>query len=82
MLTRVFGSQDLSKLVALVAEKASVGGNVVTNLLPVAATLLGGYLSKSSASGENITDIMGQVASGGHSGIVESVKTLAAKFFG
>jgi hypothetical protein len=82
LLSQIFGSQDLSSLVSMVAEKAGVGSSVITSLLPVGATLLGGLLSKSSAAGGNITDMIGQFASAGHSGVIDTVKVLAAKIFG
>jgi hypothetical protein len=82
LLSQIFGSQDLSNLAGMVAEKVGVSSSVITSLLPIGATLLGGFLSKSSATGGNVTDILGQLASGGHSGLVDTVKSLAAKIFG
>ena len=82
LVSKIFGSEDLTSVVSKVAEKAGVGSNIVTSILPVAATLLGGLLSKSSSAGGNLTDVIDQVASAGHSGIVDAVKGLAAKMFG
>jgi len=82
LLSQIFGSQDLSNLAGMVGEKAGVSSSVITSLLPIAATLLGGFLSKSSSAGGNITDVLGQLATGGHSGLVDTVKSLAAKIFG
>jgi len=82
LVSKIFGSEDLTNVISKVAEKAGVSSNVVTSILPVAATLLGGLLSKSSSAGGNLTDVIDQVASAGHSGIVDAVKGLAAKMFG
>jgi hypothetical protein len=82
LVSKIFGSEDLTSVVSKVAEKAGVGSNIVTSILPIAATLLGGLLSKSSSAGGNLTDVIDQVASAGHSGIVDAVKGLAAKMFG
>ena len=82
LLSQIFGSQDLSHLVGMVAEKVGVSNSVITSLLPIAMTMLGGFLSKSSATGGDVTDVLGQLATGGHSGIVDTVKSLAAKIFG
>ena len=82
LVSKIFGSEDLTNVVSKVAEKAGVSSNIVTSILPVAATLLGGLLSKSSSAGGNLTDVIDQVASAGHSGIVDAVKGLAAKMFG
>jgi len=82
LVSKIFGSEDLTNVVSKVAEKAGVSSNIVTSILPVAAALLGGLLSKSSSAGGNLTDVIDQVASAGHSGIVDAVKGLAAKMFG
>jgi hypothetical protein len=49
---------------------------------PLRATLLGGLLSKSTSPGGNLSEAIDQVASAGHSGVVDAVKGLAAKMFG
>ena len=82
LVSKIFGSTDLTNLVSTVAEKAGVSSSVVTSILPIAATLLGGLLSKSTSGGSSLTDVVDQVASAGHSGIVDTVKSMAAKVFG
>lgn len=82
LLSGIFGSQDMSSVVSTLAEKAGVPSGIITSLLPVCATLLGGYLSKASASGENIADVVGKVADAGHTSIMEKVKAAAAKIVG
>ena len=82
LVSKIFGSGDLTNVVSMVAEKAGVSSSVVTSILPVAATLLGGALSKSTSAGGNLTEVLDQVASAGHSGVLGAVKSLAAKVFG
>jgi hypothetical protein len=82
LVSNIFGGADVSHLVSTVAEKVGVSSNVVNSILPIAATLLGGLLSKSTSTGTSLTDAVNQVASAGHSGILDSVKNLAAKVFG
>jgi hypothetical protein len=82
ILSQIFGSQDLSGIVSTVAEKAGVDGSIVTKLLPIAASLLGGILSKHSAGGGNMTEMIDQIEGAGHSGVLGAVKALAAKLFG
>lgn len=82
LVSEIFGGADLTHMVSTVAEKVGVSSSVVTSILPIAATLLGGLLSKSTSSGTSMTDAVNQVASVGHSGILDSVKNLAAKVFG
>jgi len=82
LVSKIFGSADLTNLVSTVAEKAGVSSSVVTSILPIAATLLGGLLSKSTSRGSSLTDVVDQVASAGHSGIPDAVKSMAAKVFG
>lgn len=82
VVSQIFGSADLTNMVSTVAEKAGVSSGIVTRILPIAATLLGGLLSKSASTGSNLTDSLDQVASAGHSGVLETVKSLAAKVFG
>jgi len=81
LVSTIFGSADLTNLVSTVAEKAGVSSSVVTSILPIAASLLGGLLSKSTSGGSSLTDVLDQVASAGHSGILGAVKGLAAKLF-
>ena len=82
LVSNIFGGADISHMVSTVAEKVGVSSNVVNSILPIAATLLGGLLSKSTSTGTSLTDAVNQVASAGHSGILDSVKNLAAKVFG
>jgi hypothetical protein len=82
LLGQIFGSQDLSGLITSVAEKAGVSGGVITTLLPMAASLLGGVLSKNSASGGNMAEMVDQFEAAGHAGILGAVKAMAAKLFG
>jgi hypothetical protein len=81
LVSAIFGSADLTNLVSTVAEKVGVSSSVVTSILPIAATLLGGLLSKSTSGGSSLTDVLDQVAGAGHSGILDAVKSLAAKLF-
>ena len=78
LVSTIFGSADLTNLVSTVAEKAGVSSSVVTSILPIAASLLGGLLSKSTSGGSSLTDVLDQVASAGHSGILGAVRGLAA----
>jgi len=82
LLTSIFGSGDLGNVVSMVAEKAGVDGSIITRMLPVATTVLGAFLSKRVANGENLADSVNSLASIGHEGILGAVKTLAAKIFG
>jgi hypothetical protein len=81
-VNQIFGSQDLSSMIAAVAEKVGLSTSVISNLVPAAAALLGGILSKHSATGGDLNDVIGQIASSGHAGIIDTVKTMAAKIFG
>lgn len=81
LLASIFGSADLTNVVAPVAEKVGVSSSVVTRILPIAATLLGSVLSKSTTAGNNLVDSVDQVASAGHVGLLGAVKNLTAKLF-
>ena len=81
-MSQIFGSQALSGIVSSVAEKAGVDSTIVTKLMPIAASLLGGILSKHSAGGGNMTEIVDEIESAGHGGILAAVKGMAAKLFG
>jgi len=81
LMSTIFGSSDLTNLVSTVAEKAGVSSGVVSSIMPIAATLLGGLLSKSTSGGSSLTDVLDQVVSSGHTGILGAVKNLAAKLF-
>jgi hypothetical protein len=83
LLSNIFGSGDVSNLVAKVGEKSGVSSGVISSLLPIAATLLGGYLSKNAASGQgNVMDTLGDISNIGEEGILGAVKSIAAKLFG
>jgi hypothetical protein len=82
LVSKILGSGDLTNLVSMVAEKAGVNSSVITSILPIAATLLGGLLSKHTSAGGNLTDVLDQVVSAGHGGVLGVVKSLAAKVLG
>ena len=82
LVSSIFGNADLTHMVSTVAEKVGVSSSIVNSILPIAATLLGGLLSKSTSAGSSLTDAVDQVASAGHTGILDTVKNLAAKVFG
>jgi hypothetical protein len=82
LVGKIFGSQDLTSMVSGVAQKAGVSSSVVSSILPIAATLLGSVLSKSTSGGGSLTDAVSQVASAGNTGILGTVKNLAEKVFG
>lgn len=82
LLSRIFGSGDTSNLVSMVAEKVGLSSGIIRTMLPIAATLLGGLLSKKAATGGNLTDTIGQLAGVGHSGLMDAVKGLASRVLG
>lgn len=83
LLSSIFGSGDLSNLASMVGEKSGVSSSIISSLLPIAATLLGGFLSKSTAGGQgNLVDTLGDLSNVGQEGILGAVKSLAAKLFG
>ena len=83
LLNQIFGNGDLSSIASAVAEKAGINSSVVTRMLPIAATILGAFLSKSAAGGQDdLTKNLGAIAGAGNSGILSAVKSLAAKVFG
>jgi hypothetical protein len=82
LLSTIFGSGDTSNLVSLVAEKVGLSSGLIHTMLPIAATLLGGLLSKKAATGGNLTDTIGQLAGVGHSGLMDAVKGLASRMLG
>jgi hypothetical protein len=83
LLNQIFGNGDLSSIASMVAEKAGISSGVVTRMLPIAATVLGAFLSKSATSGQgDMTKKLGEIASAGHSGILSAVKDLAEKVLG
>jgi hypothetical protein len=82
LLSKIFGSADTSDLVSMVADKVGLGSGVIRSMLPIAATALGGFLSKKTAAGGNLADTVGQLASVGHSGLLDTVKGLASHMLG
>lgn len=83
LLKQIFGNQDLSSIASAVAEKVGLRNSVVTGMLPIAATILGAFLAKNAASGQNdLTKKLGAIAGAGHSGVLSAVRDLAAKVFG
>jgi len=83
LLGQIFGSGDLSSITSAVAEKAGISSSIVTRMLPIAATILGAFLSRSAAgSQDDLTKQLGEIAGAGHSGVLSAVKGLAAKVFG
>lgn len=80
LLNHIFGNGDLSGIASAVAEKAGISSSVVTRMLPIAATMLGAFLSKNATSGEgDMTKQLGELASAGHSGVLGLVRDAAAK---
>jgi hypothetical protein len=79
LVNRIFGSGDLTSLVSMVAEKAGISTSVVSNMLPIAATLLGTVIAKNAAAGNKLTDVVGQFADAGQSGFLKAVKGLISK---
>ena len=83
LLNQIFGNGDLSRIASAVAEKAGISSSVVTRMLPIAATILGAFLSQSAAGGkDDLTKKLGAIAAAGHSGVLGAVKDLAAKVLG
>jgi len=83
LLNQIFGDGDLSNIASAVAEKAGINSSVVTRMLPIAATILGAFLSKSAVGGpDDLTKNLSAIAGAGHSGVLSAVKSLAAKVFG
>lgn len=81
LLNMIFGGADLSKLTSMAAEKTGIGSSVVSSMLPIIMTLLGGFLSKKVAGGDaSLTDVLGGLTGGG--GILGAIKGLAAKITG
>jgi hypothetical protein len=79
LLSTIFGTEDTSNLVSMVAEKVGLGSSVISSMLPIAATLLGGFLAKDAAAGGKLSDTLDHIASVGHSGLLDAVKGLASK---
>ena len=66
-------------MASTVAEKTGVSGS---NMLPTRATLLGGVLAKSTAAGDNLTDVVGQIANEGPGGLLGTLKNVTQKMTG
>jgi len=83
LLTQLFGGGDLTDLAAGVGEKAGVGTSVIQSMLPVLATAFMGFLSNKAAgkSTGELTDMLG-LLSGESSGVLDNLKSMAAKIFG
>jgi hypothetical protein len=80
ILSQIFGSGDLSNIASTVAHKVGISDGVITTMLPIVTTLLGGLLSKSMAGGKgNLTEIVGALAGAGHSGVLDAIKGFASK---
>jgi hypothetical protein len=82
LLSKIFGAQELSGIASAVVQKSGVESSVATRLLPIGAALFGGLLSRSTAAGDKLTDVVGQLGSIGHGGILDAVKGVTAKMFG
>ena len=82
LVSRIFGSAGTSNIISTVAEKGGISSEVVGKLLPIVATLVGGFISKSAASGGSLTDTVGQLSEVGQGGIMGAVKALASKVLG
>jgi hypothetical protein len=83
MLSQIFGGADLANIASTVAQKVGISSSVITAMLPIATVLLGGLLSKSTVGGQgNLTEILGELAGGGHGGVMGAIKGFASKVFG
>jgi hypothetical protein len=82
LLSSIFGSGDTTNLISMVAEKVGLSSSVVRSMLPIGATMLGAFLSRKAAAGGNLEDAVGQMASAGHSGLIDAVKGLASRMLG
>jgi hypothetical protein len=80
LLSKIFGSIDTGNMVSMVAEKVGLSSGVINSMLPISATLLGGFLSKKVTAGGSLTDTVGQLASAGHSGLMDTVRGLVSHF--
>jgi hypothetical protein len=78
LLSKIFGSGDTGNIVSTVAEKVGVGNGTIHSMLPIVASLFGGFLSKKVAAGGSLADTVGQLANAGHSGFIDKVKGLVS----
>ncbi|MBV8551013.1 MAG: DUF937 domain-containing protein [Acidobacteriaceae bacterium] len=82
LLSSIFGGQDLTHLTSALAEKTGLSSGVIDGMLPIATTLLGGFLSKEAGGGEGkLTSCLTALTSE-HAGILSAVKTMFAKLTG
>lgn len=82
LLRKIFGSGDLTKVASTVAEKTGVSGTVISSMLPIRVTLVGGVLAKNTAAGDNLTDVVGQIANEGPGGLLGTLKNATQKMTG
>ncbi len=83
LLNQIFGDADLSSIASMVGEKAGISSNIVTRMMPIAATALVAVLSKSADGGQgNLTKKLGEIASAGNGGILSGVRGLTEKVLG
>ena len=82
ILSQIFGGSDLSNIASSAAKKVGISSGIISSMLPIATALLGGLLSKSTASGHgSLTEIVGALATG-HHGIMDAIKGFASKVLG
>jgi hypothetical protein len=82
LLSSIFGSQDLTSMTSTIAEKTGIGGSIIGNMLPIVATILGGFLSKEAGGGEGKLTSCLAALTGDHQGIVGAVKSMFSKMTG
>jgi hypothetical protein len=80
LLGKIFGSGDTNNMVSMVSEKVGIGSGIIHSMLPICATMLGGFLSKKVAAGGSLSDTVSQLASAGHSGFIDTVKGFVSHF--
>jgi hypothetical protein len=82
LLNQIFGgSEALSEITTKASESTGLGSPLLRSMLPVIASLLMGYISKSAAGDPaKATDMLSSLA--GDGGIVGALKGLASKVFG
>jgi hypothetical protein len=79
LLAAIFGTEDTSHLVSMIAERVELGSSVIASILPIAATLLGGFLTKDAVAGGTLPDTLDHIANAGHSGVLDAVRSLASR---
>lgn len=83
LLSSVFGGADaLSGIVSSVAGKTGISSSIISSMLPIAMTLISSLLA-GHAKGDP-SSLMSSLdsLSGEHHGMLDAVKTMAAKIFG